>query len=305
MTAYALDDLRDERWLASRSAREVADWIAALKARRLAPRTVRQYSYTAWDLLELLPDKAPGEFTPVDIERLLARYPTAGLGPRRAHLESLFKHLKRRRVIAENPMEFMEPMRRRRTRLPHVYSDAQVNTLCGLQSPDGQLMTLRFELGLRSGECRKLKRKHINLDAGLVSILRSKGDKDRLVPMTPRAQQAVAQLDLLEGLDPDDHLWYARPGGGKRITRRFVSPDGPAEETFRSWWKRCVHAAGVPYMRPHTSRHTRATAMRRLGYDLAEIQDFLGHESSETTKSLYVHTDVFDLARRMLELESA
>jgi integrase len=305
MAVIGFDPLRNDAWLAARSACEVADWIAALKARRLAPRTVRQYAYTVWDLVEMFPGKAPDEFTPADIDQLLAKYPVAGLGPRRAHVESFFRHLSRREVILRNPMDRMEPMRRKKVRLPHIYSDAQVNALCGLPSPDGQLMTIRFELGLRSGECRKLKRKHVNLDAGLVSILRAKGDKDRLVPMTLRAQRAVARLDLEEGIGLDDHLWYTKPGGGTRLQHRFLTESGPAEETFRSWWKRCCAQAEVPYMRPHTSRHTRATVMRRKGYDLAEIQDFLGHESSETTKALYVHTDVFDLARRMEELEGA
>ena len=44
--------------------------------------------------------------------------------------------------------------------------------------------------------------------------------------------------------------------------------------------------------------------IRREGYALEEIQDWLGHESSDTTKALYVHTDVYDLLKKMHEVEA-
>lgn len=298
------DPLRDTRYEQARAAREVADWLAALTNRGLAPRTVRQYAYTAWDLLELFPDKTVGEFTPGDIDQLLARYPRAGLAPRWAHIRSLFAHLRRRRLIPENPIEFMEPLRRKRAALPDIFSDAYVNALYALPAPDGQLMKVRFELGLRSGECRRLKWAHINLDAELASIFKSKNDAGRMVPLTPTALQALEELRTVEGLGPDDHLWYTKPGGGSRLQHRFLTDQGPGEETFRSWWKRCCEAAGVPYKRPHVSRHTRATTMRREGYDLDEIQLWLGHKSIETTRSIYVHTDIFDVLLRMREIEA-
>ena len=35
----------------------------------------------------------------------------------------------------------------------------------------------------------------------------------------PKRLQAVADLDLLEGLQPTDYLWYSMPGGRRRISR--------------------------------------------------------------------------------------
>jgi integrase len=156
-----------------------------------------------------------------------------------------------------------------------------------------------FETGLRNAECRNLQRRHILLGRGELVVYQGKGDKDRIVPLNSRAQKAIADLDLAEGILSDHYLWYSRPGGGDVIRRSY--PIGAT--TFARWYRACLEAASVAHRKPHMTRHTRATRMRRMGYALDEIQLFLGHSSSQTTRDLYVHTDIYDVARRMAELE--
>lgn len=305
MTAidYALDPLRDVRHSSARAARDLADWLAALDLEGKADRTRYHYALTALDLAEAHPDVALAEFTDGDISHLLRSYPPKGRATRAAHLASLFKWAKLTRRIPENPMDYVPRPQSQKARLPDVFSDAERAGLCS-DTEDGRLMTLLFELALRKSEARALQRRHVNLSRAEVSILKGKGDKDRLVPMTPLALQAASELITLEGLDPEDHFWYTKPGGGDIVQRRFLTREGCSDGAFARWYSRCVKAADVRYRKPHTTRHTRATQMRRLGYELDEIQLFLGHASVQTTSDLYVHTNIYDVAARMVELEA-
>jgi integrase len=300
-TVVLFDPLRDGAWRKAQAARECADWSASLTVNGKAPRYVEQSAYTVWDLIEASPEKAVGEFTIGDVERLLARYPQRSIAYRIAHLNSFFRYLKRRRLITENPMEFLEPRRKVRSRVPDVFTDAEVSLLYGLPTPDGQMLRIMGECGLRRLECIQLQARNANLDLEELAVLHSKFGKSRVVPMPAKALHAFAELVTLEGLRPSDYIWYSRPGG-----RSVVDRSKPANYmTFARWFRRCVEQAGVRYRSPHTMRHTRATAMRRLGYQLDEIQDFLGHDSIETTRDLYVHTNVNDLKLRVRELERA
>jgi integrase/recombinase XerD len=143
-----------------------------------------------------------------------------------------------------------------------------------------------------------LRSRHCDLTRGMLRVLDGKGGKDRDVPLDSPLMVTLAGMFTLEGIDRDDFLWYTRPGGKSVISR--AKPIG--EGSFHRWWATSLDRAGVRYMKPHTTRHTYATAWRREGLDVDEIQLLLGHESIRTTSDLYVHTDIRDVAARMAEL---
>lgn len=298
----ASDPLRDVRGSSARAASEVAAWLDALEHARKATRTIYQYGLTALDLLEMYPDVEFSEFTDAHILNLLGGYPRKGRPTREAHLAKLFRWGKLTRRIPENPFDYIERSRTIRPKIPEVFSEADESTLCGLPFPDGQLCTIMFQTGLRKEECCLLQWRHINLRHAELSVMKAKGEKSRVVPLTPKALAALVEIEKIDGLDPDDFIWYSKPGGSQdhRIHSKPV-----ASTSFARWWTRCIEAADVEHRKPHMTRHTRATRMRRMGYDLDEIQLWLGHESIETTRNLYVHTDIYDVARKMRELEAA
>lgn len=300
MSVVVCDVLRDVRHSSARAARDLADWLAALELEGKADRTRYHYALTGLDLVEAWPDKSIAEFTDGDMAHLLRGYPPAGRDTRRAHLQSLMAWAKRTRRITENPLDYLVKAKKRKPRLPDVFSDAEVALLCSLEPPDGQLMTLMFECGLRKSECRMLLRKHVNLSRAELVVYAGKGDKDRIVPLTTLARGAIVDLDFLERVNPDDYLWYSKPGG----TERHDHSRPIAEGTFARWWRRCVDASGVSYRKPHMARHTFATSWRRKGLDLDELQLLLGHASIRTTSDLYVHTTIHDVAARMAQIEA-
>ncbi|MBI2571532.1 MAG: tyrosine recombinase XerC [Candidatus Schekmanbacteria bacterium] len=160
----------------------------------------------------------------------------------------------------------------------------------GVQSDDPALehrnhaiVELLYGCGLRVGEVAAL-------NLGNVSILRrtvrvcGKGRKERFVPMTHVALQAIQQyLPFRDAL-------RRRAGGESRppsLAPLFLNRFGE-RLTDRSM-RRLVKLAGVAAgldgdVHPHTLRHSFATHLLGAGADLRTIQELLGHSRLATTQ---------------------
>lgn len=301
--AYPLDPLRDVRHREARAARDCADWLAWLQVSNAAPRTLDAYERTVAALLRCFPDKQFDEFTDGDLLQLLTTYPAKSRHQNKSHLANFFRWGYRQRRIPSNPVDLLPSIKYKPTRAYDVFSDAEVDALCSLPTPDGALMSLLFWCGIRRAEARMLTVKRLNFDARIVVLIDGvKGAKDRKVPMLEPVQVALSELVLLEGLEREDHLWYDQPGDARSPVRRS-KPVG--NTSFQHWWDRSVAAAGVRRRNPHMARHTFATKMRAIGLPMEEIQQLLGHESIRTTVDTYIHSNVDTIGDHMRELMEA
>ncbi|MBW6526623.1 tyrosine recombinase [Sphingomonas sp. RHCKR7] len=146
------------------------------------------------------------------------------------------------------------------------------------------LIELLYGSGLRASELVSLPRNAIHPDRPFL-ILRGKGGKERLVPLSDRARAAVA-------------AWRAHVA----IDRAFLFPSG-ATHLSRVRLFQLVRAlaaeAGIPPDRisPHVLRHAFATHLLEGGADLRALQTMLGHADIATTE-IYTHVD----SRRLVEL---
>lgn len=302
MTIVApLDPLRDTRHKEAKAARELVDWLAWLHLGGAAPTTRDAYERTCADLLNAFPDTEFTAFTDGDLMQLLMRYPEKSRRVRKAHLASWFKWGVKTRRLQLNPIDLLPAIKASAQPVIDVFSHAEEAALCSLPSPDGHLMRILFDGGLRKAEATNLTARRLNFDTGELIVREgAKGSKDRVVPMTDKLRHAAANLLLLEGIDRDDFLWYDRPGGRLAPTVRRNRPI--AATSFHRWWVRCIDAAGVEYRKPHTTRHTFATRWRERGLDLDDLQQLMGHASVSTTSDLYVHTESTRIGQRMREL---
>jgi len=148
-------------------------------------------------------------------------------------------------------------------------------------------LELLYGSGLRATELVSLPRGAIRGDAPFL-ILRGKGGRERLVPISDRARAAVA-------------VWARTlPPGG---TYLFPSGKGHISRVRLYQLLTALAAdAGIPPGRlsPHVLRHAFATHLLEGGADLRALQMLLGHADIATTQ-IYTHVD----ARRLVELVNA
>ena len=139
------------------------------------------------------------------------------------------------------------------------------------------LLELLYGSGLRATELVSLPRGALRVGQPFL-ILKGKGSKERLVPISGRAEQAVERW---REHVPGASLWLF-PGGKSHLSRmrlyqivRVMAAD-----------------AGIPPERisPHVLRHAFATHLLSGGADLRVVQSLLGHADIATTQ-IYTHVD--------------
>jgi integrase/recombinase XerD len=146
------------------------------------------------------------------------------------------------------------------------------------------VLELLYGSGLRASELVTLPRNALRKGQPFL-ILRGKGSKERLVPISSRAEAAVDRW--LEHVEAKS-LWLF-PSGKSHLSRvrlfqivRAMAAD-----------------AGISPERvsPHVLRHAFATHLLSGGADLRVLQSLLGHADIATTQ-IYTHVD----SARLVEL---
>jgi integrase/recombinase XerC len=150
---------------------------------------------------------------------------------------------------------------------------------------DEALFTLLYGCGLRISEALALDVRDAPRAATGLRVL-GKGSKERVVPVLPAVEAAIARyLAARGGPLPEAPLFIGARGGR-------LDP-AVAQKAIRDYRR----LAGLPeHTTPHALRHSFATHLLGAGADLRSIQELLGHASLSTTQR-YTSVD----AVRLLE----
>lgn len=182
--------------------------------------------------------------------------------------------------------------------LPKTLSEAEVTRLMEAARTRGRnpvdrlrdtaLFELLYATGLRVSELVGLPVAAVRGNPRMI-LVRGKGDKERMVPLSTPARTAVAAW--LAQRDADEEA--GRKAG--RAPSRFLFPgDGTSghltRQYFHSLVKDVAVLAGISPARvtPHVLRHAFATHLLAHGADLRVIQTLLGHADLATTE-IYTH----------------
>ena len=149
-------------------------------------------------------------------------------------------------------------------------------------------MQVLYATGMRVSELVSLPVSAARGDPRML-LIRGKGGKERMVPLSPPARDALAawltewdaQADAQRaaGRSAPQHLFPSRGKSG-HLTRH----------AFYMFIKTLAVEAGVSpeKVTPHTLRHAFATHLLANGADLRAIQTLLGHADVATTE-IYTH----------------
>ncbi len=199
------------------------------------------------------------------------------------------RYLVQIRVLPSDISDGVEGPKRPR-HLPAVLSGDAVTAL--INAPDvaedthalrdRAMLLMLYATGMRASELTALAITDLNVSLGVVRVL-GKGNKERLVPVAPVAQEAVATY--LQDYRPQlvrhevDTLFLSRTG--RPMSR---------EDVYRLVRKYVKRAAIRSKVSPHTLRHSFATQLLSNGADLRSVQEMLGHSDVSTTQ-IYTHVD--------------
>lgn len=215
-----------------------------------------------------------------------SRLASATLARRSAALRRFYGFLQEEGYRADNPSAAL-PRPRQVRPLPRILDsddiDAMFRSAEDKASSDEPgalrnlvLLELLYGSGLRASELVSLPRRAFRKDQPYL-ILRGKGDKERLVPVSSRAAEAVERWT--SQLSDGPWLFPSRTGHISRvrlfqIMRALAAQAGIAPERVS----------------PHVLRHAFATHLLAGGADLRALQTLLGHADIATTQ-IYTHVD--------------
>lgn len=244
------------------------------------------------------------EVTLEHLEHFSAGLHDIGIHPRSqarilSGIRSFYQFLLLEDYIEQDPCELLESPQIGK-HLPDVLTVEEIDALIGQidrSTREGQrncaILEMLYSCGLRVSELCNLKISDLYLNEGFIKV-EGKGNKQRLVPISPRAVSELKNyfLDREQGLIKpgyEDFVFISR--FGKNISRIMV---------FHII-KELAAAIGLKKsISPHTFRHSFATHLLEGGANLRAIQCMLGHESIGTTE-IYMHIDRTLLRQEIIE----
>lgn len=255
-----------------------------------------------------------GEAAQENLEAYLVHCDAQGLSRatrarRLSALKQLYRFAFEEGLRGDNPaLQISGPGRDKR--LPKSLSIEEVDRLLDAAQAHGRnpserarnacLMQVLYATGMRVTELVSLPVSSARGDPRML-LIRGKGGKERMVPLSPPARTALAewltQRDAqedaarTEGKPASPHLFPSRGKAG-HLTRH----------AFYILIKEFAVEAGVSpdKVTPHTLRHAFATHLLANGADLRAIQTLLGHADVATTE---IYTHVLEERLRDLVLE--
>lgn len=214
-------------------------------------------------------------------------------------VRSFYRFLNLEKEIEQDPTELLESPKIGR-HLPQVLSVEEIDDILAaidMSKPEGVrdhcIIEVLYSCGLRISELTNLLISNLFLEEGFIRI-HGKGNKERLVPISPRAvKELKIWLDIRKHINIqhgyEDHVFVSRTRG-KALSRISL---------FVFIQNYAAQAGITKEISPHTFRHSFATHLLQGGANLRAVQDMLGHESLGTTE-VYLQLDTTHLREEML-----
>ena len=240
-----------------------------------------------------------------DLERFVCTLQDVGIQPRSqariiSGVKSFYKFLRQEGYMDNDPTELL-PTPQIGRHLPEVLTLAEIDRMIeaiDMSKPEGQrnraIIETLYGCGLRVSELVTLRLSQLFMEERYV-IIQGKGNKQRLVPISPVAIEQISlyleqtRSHQVAKHGSEDILFLNRRGA--MLTRQMI---------FHIVKQLCELAGIRKVISPHTLRHSFATHLLEGGANLRAIQQMLGHESITTTE-IYVHIDRSRLRDEILQ----
>jgi site-specific recombinase XerD len=261
---------------------EVADFLAHLRLKNLAPRTITEYRKVLRYLFDHVDryQPSPTEITTADLRSYIAGLQERGLSAKTVCdrvliIKRFFGFLALEGYIDEDP-SLRLPRPKVGKRLPRALTVAQTRQLLKvldddtpIRHRDKVIIWLMYSAGLRLNEAVGIRVEDLDLQRGTLRVV-GKGNRERLLYLKPALVRLIE--GYLERVKPGEYLFPGRSGG--HITDRNI----------QLRFKQVARDAGLsPEISPHSLRHSIAVHYLLEGAPITFVQQLLGHQDLATT----------------------
>ncbi|RUM97719.1 site-specific tyrosine recombinase XerD [Pseudaminobacter arsenicus] len=285
-----------------KSAVRIEAFLEMMSAERgAADNTLASYRRDLEDAAEAVGDLAAAQTA--DIRTYLGEIAARGFASssqarKLSALRQFFKFLYMEGLRADDPTGTLDSPRKERS-LPKTMSEAETGRLIDRAATEAgdpalgdaaRLAALRlhalvevlYATGLRVSELVSLPLS-VALRDERFFIVRGKGDKERMVPLSAKAREAMrawlGERGTMPAYEDNPYLFPAASESG-HLPRQIFARD----------LKALAARAGISAAKisPHVLRHAFASHLLHNGADLRAVQQLLGHSDISTTQ-IYTH----------------
>lgn len=232
----------------------------------------------------------------------------------RAILSCAFQAAYEDGLVARNPFAFkLSKVIPRNTKEKQIITNQQYNSLLEFMQNNGFYrkriddIVILYETGIRASEFCGLTEKDVDLDSGILKIdhqiYRAKGGNrtilkpkskagNRIIPLSPMAKNAFKNVIDKRHESDNDIIIDGRSGflfpGQYNTVRQARDIESFIKSLTKSYNK--MHPEDpLPYITPHTFRHTFCSRLIQSGMNIKAVQYFMGHSTSKITLEVYAH----------------
>ena len=210
---------------------------------------------------------------------------------RMAAISAFYKFLRKKKLIKENPTEFMDRPKKgmpvtvqtyltpeqvdlMRSKLTE-YGDLQLKTYAmfslSTMARVNAIANLKWEqIDFEARECRDVLEK----EGYIVELSFSNEVKDLLLALKKERED--------KGINDYGWVFYSR----------YNNETKPISNgTLLEWCKKIGNMIGVPTLHCHDFRHSGATLLKNMGMSLEDISELLHHSGTDVTSKFYIKKD--------------
>lgn len=286
-------------------------YVMDMELRDLSPKTIAGYQNDMEHLLIYCYDhwenKSVLDFTEDDLTEFLLYCKKEGNNTQRikrrmASISAFYKFLRKKKLIAENPSEFLDRPKRaqeivKQTFLTQeqideirAYLDSCVGNAKKRHEKDLAL-TMRlyamFSLSTmaRVNAIRNVRWEQVDFNERTVNDVVEKEGYIVTLYFSETVRDLMREVQKYRkenGIDDGGFLFYSITDG---------KPGAIGATSLNLWCKKIGSAIGVPTLHPHDWRHSASQLAKLRGCPLEDISAMLNHSGTDVTKKFYLRDD--------------
>ena len=276
-----------------------------MSMRNLSEKTQEHYTLdlNQWFIyiLDNQGNKAATEITDDEITEFLYFCKTGGNNSERirvriATISAFYKFLRKRRIIKENPTEFIDRPKIghriiRQTYLNREQIALMREKLIEYGNPELRLYaTLSLSTMARVSAIASIRWDQIDMESKSIRGVLEKEAKIVDLYFSDECKYLLQELKAEreeKGIDDYGFVFKGRKRG-THIT----------STTLNGWCHKIGRMIGIESLHPHDYRHSGATLLKNSGMALEDVSILLNHESTDTTKRFYIKADTAKITER-------